>query len=713
MNKRYLSFAVMATLGFLLLLISGCGSSGNKEGDTAAPSTVSAASCVTCHSTSVETLTGNAIVTNYRNSVHNLNSTGCQDCHGAGGQHNGVGPIPYPRPNNQQCQGCHDTDKLVTNYASSKHLGAATEDGEKRCNRCHTHKGAVLSAIYGFTGDKTVMTAEVNAPGAILPAEDVEPIKCNTCHDTHNPKTIAGTSLNLRVDAGWLPSTTVGAATASTNNQYRLCTQCHTYINPDGKLVATATVIPGISSGAAFYHDTAWYRVIASTHYDFPTTGYGLATNKIEGYVLRQSGTNPCLDCHGHEARTNTGNLKSAVVNGVRVYSLDTAVASTIYTDWAKSGHAGGLLLAKYAAQDAYPKKADGSYDRSKGMTDAVMAAGSDGVNYAWAHYPWNNTSTRGACQKCHTATGVSNYLNSPTTYVAAGTGNNFSHLSGWTAATGSPQAELLYCWGCHSNAGKGTLRNPGAVTTTATYKGAAITLPDGGKSNGCYSCHGGYGNIMGARSSRFMAHHACAATTLFAAVTKVGYQYTGLNYSNPSYFAHDTIGISAGDGPCVSCHMKSSNSHSFGVVTKTAGVITAIKTQAVCNTCHTGNYVMTAAKLEEESEGYQQAGTVLLAYVANTITNYLGVAITSANYATVAEGAYGAFQNSKLISEEPGGFAHNRYYVKRLIFDSIDWMDNGALNGTITINATTYPIAAEWFGAPAGTTGNYTATRP
>ncbi len=144
----------MATLCFLLLVISGCGSSGNKEGDTAATSTVSAAACVTCHSQSVETLTGYAIVTNYRNSVHNLNSTGCQDCHGAGGQHNGVGPIPYPRPNNQQCQGCHDTDKLVTNYASSKHLGAATEDGEKRCNRCHTHKGAVLSAIYGFTGDK-------------------------------------------------------------------------------------------------------------------------------------------------------------------------------------------------------------------------------------------------------------------------------------------------------------------------------------------------------------------------------------------------------------------------------------------------------------------------------------------------------------------------------------------------------------------------------
>ena len=298
--------------------------------------------------------------------------------------------------------------------------------------------------------------------------------------------------------------------------------------------------------------------------------------------------------------------------------------------------------------------------------------------------------------------------MKSPTTYAADGSGNDFSYLSGWTRATGSTQAELLYCWGCHSNAGAGTLRNPGAVTIGATYKGAAITLPDGGKSNGCYVCHGGNGNIMGARSSRFMAHHAPAAAVLFGKETKIGYRYAGLDYSNSSHFAHDTIGISTGDGPCVSCHMKSSNSHSFGVVTKnSAGAITAIKTQAVCNTCHTGNYALTAAKLEEESEGYQEAGTILLAYVANTITNYLGVDI-NANYATVPEGAYGAFQNAKLHTDEPGGFAHNRYLVKRLIFDGIDWMDNGVLDGTITINATTYPKAAEWFSATGGT-----ATRP
>jgi len=59
-------------------------------------------------------------------------------------------------------------------------------------------------------------------------------------------------------------------------------------------------------------------------------------------------------------------------------------------------------------------------------------------------------------------------------------------------------------------------------------------------------------------------------------------------------------------------------------------------------------------------------------------------------------------------MSEEPCIYVHNRYYGKRLIFDSIDWMDNGALNGTITIPAE-YPEARTWLNAD----DNGVAARP
>jgi len=73
---------------------------------------------------------------------------------------------------------------------------------------------------------------------------------------------------------------------------------------------------------------------------------------------------------------------------------------------------------------------------------------------------------------------------------------------------------------------------------------------------------------------------------------------------------------------------------------------------------------------------------------------NYLGIPIVST---TTVKEAYGAFQNSKLTTEEKGAYIHNSTYAKRLIFDAIDWLDNGSLNGTITIPAG-YPDARLWF---------------
>ena len=74
-------------------------------------------------------------------------------------------------------------------------------------------------------------------------------------------------------------------------------------------------------------------------------------------------------------------------------------------------------------------------------------------------------------------------------------------------------------------------------------------------------------------------------------------------------------------------------------------------------------------------------------------------------------QGDLGAAHNYNYLLHEPGAYAHNRLYAKRLIFDSIDWLDNASLDGTIDINADLQPEAAVWFGAPAGTTGNYQVT--
>jgi len=56
-----------------------------------------------------------------------------------------------------------------------------------------------------------------------------------------------------------------------------------------------------------------------------------------------------------------------------------------------------------------------------------------------------------------------------------------------------------------------------------------------------------------------------------------------------------------------------------------------------------------------------------------------------------------GACFNMNMLKHEPGAFAHNSVYTKRLIYDSIDWLDNLALDYSVygTLNALdpgTYP---------------------
>jgi len=738
-KKRYLSLASIMALFLLLLLISGCGGSGNREGDSGTIPTVSEAACVTCHSTTLETLTGVPIVAAYNASIHNLNSVGCQDCHGAGGSHNGIGPIPYPKPNNFQCRPCHDSGTatnypLVTEYSTSKHLGVALE-GDKPCNRCHTHQGAVLAAISHFTGDGTVMAAEVNAPGAI-DAADAEPIRCNTCHDTHNPQTIGGTSLNLRVDTTWDPSTTVGSFTSSLasplNDQYRLCTQCHGFIDNNAagsKLMGSGTV--GSNTTLVGHHETSWYRIIGTTHNQDATA---FAAGNVTGYGMRFTlrdatvNPNPCFDCHGHEAMTNTN-----------------SGAATIYTDWAQSPHARGLLTAKYAAAATITIPAGSRTDPAriaaqKAQVDAVMVATVTGGAFAG-----HNTGT---CSRCHSTEGFSFYF------------ENFT-----TTGMGANAAGILKCYGCHTNPGAGILRTmKGAKATTnyttdlgwnpTLYGGYTLNYgkkayPDVAASNICIFCHDSRerdpGAIVDASTTYLRTHYLQAATTMYV---KMGFITFGAG-ALPGGVTIDTSllsdqdggtitsthrilgtpamvgnhGITAADtallsrGPCVTCHFTGSHSQKIDQ--------RAIDT--VCIKCHDsemGHSIATKADfdtyfLEPQSEAYQAALTLAMTVFNNkatgiTITSeaapldefvraYVTSALPTLTEAaagdwtaamTVLGGGYnkarvmGAVSNIVMFKRDPAAYVHGRTYSRRLIYDTIDYLDDGIMNKSVGATA-------------------------
>ena len=260
-----------------------------------------------------------------------------------------------------------------------------------------------------------------------------------------------------------------------------------------------------------------------------------------------------------------------------------------------------------------------------------------------------------------------------------------------------------------------------------------------GNTSNLCLKCHSGLnsGRSIKARATAgadftnlaFITPHSSAAGgTLFKSV---GYEFSNRDYSNKWHFKHDRIGINhftaygydtGSDGPCAGCHMSSPNRHTFSPLAKDAGgAVTAI-TSPSCPGCHTGPAYLDAPRMNSRKAKF---ATVLLAlqkvletrgiYYADTAPYFFRSAGNTdpANAVTDWGNAdtMGAAFNFSLLQHEPGAYTHNMIYAKRLIYDSIDLLDNGLLDDSVgaTINGlpgqdATRKATALGYLMPAGT---------
>jgi hypothetical protein len=79
---------------------------------------------------------------------------------------------------------------------------------------------------------------------------------------------------------------------------------------------------------------------------------------------------------------------------------------------------------------------------------------------------------------------------------------------------------------------------------------------------------------------------------------------------------------------------------------------------------------------------------------IGSSKTNWLTPPDTDATGNTTGKNNMGAAFNFNLFEHDPGAYAHNRYFVKRLIYDSIDWLDDNQLNFSVgtTLNCICTP---------------------
>lgn len=570
------------------------------------------------------------------------------------------------------CWGSSKDTALNISAGEEFPLATATSVGVDKCYTCH-------SAWRRAGEDNTIFNNWLKSKHG-TPAGSHVGASCNPCHNPAGEdqsrilvlgpdgSPILGTGAGVGCEAchgngsehngiGPIGSMANGyfakPATAGQSSQYNTCTGCH--LLPPGR------------------HSTSPNRWIIDTHFDNGARAVG---SNIQGYVLRKPLNTSCSECHvAHEFNNK------------------------INSEWKASAHG-------------------------------------DMTGEAWKHYKWTGTD-RKACQRCHTTTGYTNFIgniagyNPDMNYDV----NNPDHFYAV-----DNQSEMLYCTGCHSDVTGGVVRNPGRLSLKYADN-TTVVFPEFAKSNGCAACHSGTdrGSEIANSTANFTntafvnSHYFATAATI---AKSSGYEFDNLAYDNPADYLHDKIGVNdnAGtgfSGPCVGCHMTPADGtkHLFQVVsTDNTGAITAIRSQAVCENCH----AMDAVGLEAKKVEYAQALEALQAVMAsrnfffanaypyifktadntsrtNGVTNW----VIDNTVANNGKNNMGACFNFNLLAHEPGAFTHNSFYARRLIYDSIDWLDNFAMDDSVLATLTSPPYATQPFTAGAINFISPTGLRP
>jgi hypothetical protein len=213
MKRHHGRYIILALA--LAALLTGCWGSDKSTslelGVAPQPARVGSAQCTnTCHAATVD-ITGNPIATTWAASTHyTVAGVQCEDCHGGGGNHFGVGPIPYPNPQPAQCNVCHgfsgfaatahgNPDTLPAgNFFQVVGDGSGQADlfgvpvlkadnssivtkGEhiEECSRCHN------------PNQRFAFTAGPSGKALLKPDPSDLPIpvvSCASCHDAHQPQ---------------------------------------------------------------------------------------------------------------------------------------------------------------------------------------------------------------------------------------------------------------------------------------------------------------------------------------------------------------------------------------------------------------------------------------------------------------------------------------------------------------------------------------------
>jgi hypothetical protein len=509
---------------------------------------------------------------------------------------------------------------------------------------------------------------------------------CQTCHDSN------GKGAASNVFGNW--------SSSSHRNHFVMCHNCHVGTNSGGH---PGSLRMNTVSGTTFTYNSGGANFCFTCHHK----GNNLHFNTEVQLV------NICVTCHNPNVHNPAATMSLSA--GSRHFNG--------YTSSTNPGYRAAYVTPTTQCSNCHitaagvPNTSDAALQQQRLGWAASGHANTGGQ--AWLAYDFKAMS---GCVQCHTTAGFIAYS---TARVA----------DAWGSA--SITRDVLSCVACHTDISSGALRD---AFPLKPYADDAYTNPNvGNSSNLCLKCHSGTqsGRSIKAKVSAgadftnlaFIGSHSSAAAGIL--FKSIGYEFTGQEYSNKRHFKHDKVGINGYtaygyntgvNGPCVACHMSSPNKHTFSPLSKdVSGVVTAI-TSPVCAGCHSTPAYLDANRMNSRESRF---AVTLLAFQKllesknifyNVAPPYFfkspdnpvpANAVTNWGNADIMGSAF----NFNLLRHEPGAYAHNMIYSKRLIYDSMDFLDNGLLDNSVVsaINNlpgldTTQKVTAIGYLAPAGT---------
>jgi hypothetical protein len=625
-----------------------------------------------------------------------------------------------------RCASCHPS--VTSDWLTSKHAnldptsnvfssGVPTLGLIGSCTKnCHDPNGDSNNLTTDYTG---------NVPRPV--------IGCEACHGPGSLHADAGGAGPISLLSSTSGTTLGGAVPVS--GQFVMCTSCHELLDAAGTDTVTAAHDAG---GAEAGSANGNQYIITDTHFASPGdwSGVGGANVKaITGYAMDYNDERVCVNCHNpHKPPTQNREWAQSAHGDTNPFNLNSTKTGYFSGAWAHYNWSTRPTCQRCHTTTGFAAYADalgsGNKALAEGIRNGTLISSPVASTANWKPEMLKcngcHTDNRGTLRNPGVITANYDYVSGNTTYARA------SH-------TYPDVAGSNVCMACHVG-----------LETGETIKGLISSFT--------------YTN-----ASFINSHYLTAGGQIF---TTTGYEFDGRPYNNIPEYRHDKIGTPATqqlspyvdtgkNGPCIGCHMSRPNkngNHLFLPIsrsTTTIGEVTGIASE-VCFNCHGPSTTLILDLVKEQKllfteamEAFKDQLALKLGwyffpaypyfYTTSTFddpkiacgqdvpvknwqtggTQAIVDAFPTCTYTGNNDGTPGTGQNNmgaafnfNLLEHDPGAYVHNRMYVKRLIYDSIDWVDDGVMNYSVgaTLNAlpgaTTYKAEAIMYLVPNGILG-------